>query len=41
MILKVIENVLNIRLMFDKIDPAVTAIVIDKTQIILKSPRRG
>ena len=41
MVLKGIKDDLNIRLMFEQIYPAIATIVINETDMILKTPRRG
>jgi hypothetical protein len=39
--LESIEYLLNIRLVFNKIDPTKTCVIIDKTDIIFETSRRG
>jgi hypothetical protein len=41
MVLKSIKDALNIRFMFDQINPGVTTVIIDETDIILKTPQEG
>jgi hypothetical protein len=41
MILKSVEDSLNIRLVLDEINPVIATVIIDKTRVILKTPRRG
>jgi hypothetical protein len=41
MVLKSIKDAFNIRFIFDQIDPTIATIVINETDIILKTPRRG
>jgi hypothetical protein len=38
--LKSVENMLNIRLVFDQINPGVATIIINKTDLILKTSRK-
>ena len=39
MVLKIIENLLNIRLMFNKVNPRIAAEIIHKTHIVFKTTR--
>jgi hypothetical protein len=41
MVLKSIKDAFNIRFIFDQIDPTIVTIVINETNIILKTPGRG